>query len=215
MAEQITRIDVEGLQEFRSALLGLSRASAPKVRAVLAEELKDVRDAMRANASAGLTKRSRGASDFTKGIKSYVFYRTRKDIGLDEVGGAAKAYGGFWIAHEAGATIRAAGGKWMLIPNPKYVKRYYGGKKRNRMPIGTYVAPLKPTAKGLTGRHLDNFNDEMLGVFLPLKTKRILIAVLKKVVRLEVRLALASTGKNASRNLAERLVKQITLGKPN
>lgn len=200
MAEQITRIDVEGLDQFKAALLGLSKTSGPKVRAALKEELKDVQTAMRANAGQNLWQRQRG-SDFKKSIKSYVFYRNKRDIDLDKVGGAVKAYGGFWIAHETGAVITRGPDKWLLIVLPEGA-REYGGKRRNRYPIGTIVRPID----GKGGK-------EMLGVFRPLKTKLKLIAVLKKVVTLRARLALTETGKHASRHVARNLVNQITLGR--
>lgn len=193
-------VAIEGLNEATSALLGMSRASGPKVRAALGEELVGVRDAMRANGAAGLTKRSKGKSDFTKGIKSYTFYRKKSDIALKDVGGAVKAYGEFWLPHETGATITAHGDKWLLIVLPEGV-REYGGKRRNRSPIGTIVRPVAGHPPS-----------EMLGVYKVLKTKLKLIAVLKKVVKLKVRLALTETGRRASREVARNIARQITLG---
>lgn len=196
---QLVTVDAQGIDNFRAALLMMSRASGPRVRRALAEELKDVRDAMRANAAAGLNKVQRG--DFKNSLKSFVFYRGISDIDLARVGGAVKAYGRFWIAHETGAVITRGADKWLLIPNPKYVQRYYGGKRRHKMPTGTYVAPIR-------GRR----PNEMLGVFLALKTKRILLAVLKKSVTLRVRLALTEAGKHRGRNVAQNIVDQIVLG---
>lgn len=196
MAESIARIDTNGIEEFKAALLGMSAASGPKVRAALAEELRDVQDAMRANAGRNMYQRQRG-SDFKKSIRSFVFYRTKKNIDLDKVGGAVKAYGGFWIAHETGAVITRGPDKWLLIVLPEGA-REYGGKRRNRYPVGTIVRPI---------------GEDMLGVFRPLKTKMKLLAILKKVVTLRARLALTSTGLNASRSIARNMVRQITLGR--
>lgn len=198
MTQPITRIDTAGLKEFRQALQGMSRASAPGVRKVLAAELIEVRDAMRANAGQNMFQRTRG-SDFKKSIKSFVFYRSKKDIDLSQVGGAAKAYGGFWIAHESGAVITRGADKWLLMILPEGVKEY-GGKRRNKMPIGTIVRPIK---------------GDMLGVFRPLKTKMKLIAILKKVVTLRARLNLVGVGTKSARNISRQLVKQIILGKVN
>jgi hypothetical protein len=193
-------VEIANLNQATAALLGLSAASGPKVRTALSGELEGVRDAMRCNALAGLTKRSTGASDFTKSIKSFVFYRTKKDIDLGQVGGAVKAYARLWAAHETGATITADGDKWLLIVLPEGV-RDYGGKSRKKYPIGTIVRPVAGHSP-----------DEMLGIYKPLKTKLKLIALLKKVVKLKVRVALVETAKHASRDVARALVRGITLG---